>query len=258
LKVIILAGGWGTRLGYRTESIPKPMVKIGNRPILWHIMKIYSHYGFNDFIICLGVKPEVIKDYFCNFDLRNNDFTIDLSNNKMNFYNEKEEADWKVSLIETGLNTLKGARIKRVEKYLDPELNMVTYGDGVADINISRLVEFHKSHGKIITITGVSAPARFGNIIEKDGKVVSFKEKTQASNGLINGGFMVFNNSLLEYLTSDEKCDLEVGPLEELTDKGEVMVYKHEKNWECMDHERDFEHLNHLWDSDRAFWKVWG
>lgn len=194
MKVIILAGGWGSRLGRRTELIPKPMVKIGKKPILWHIMKIYSYYGYNDFIICLGVKGDVIKDYFYHYNIKNNDFTINLSNGNIKFHNQQNDTNWSVSLIDTGLNTLKGGRIKRIEKYLDPDMNILTYGDGVTDININKLVEFHKSHKKILTITGVHAPSRFREIIEKEGKVLSFKEKPQTSTGLINGGFMVFNN----------------------------------------------------------------
>ncbi|MHA1284392.1 MAG: glucose-1-phosphate cytidylyltransferase [Promethearchaeota archaeon] len=256
MKVIILAGGWGTRLGRRTELIPKPMVKIGNKPILWHIMKIYSHFGFNDFVICLGVKGEIIKDYFYHYEMYNNDFTINISSKDIQFHNDSEE-DWNVTLVDTGLNTLKGGRIKRVERYLDDDVNMVTYGDGVADINILDLVRFHKTHGKIFTITGVHAPARFGELTEKDGLLISFKEKPQTSVGLINGGFMVFNNDFLDYLTPDEDCDLEYGVLEELTRKKEVMVYKHAGNWECMDHERDVLHLNKLWNTNQAFWKVW-
>jgi len=174
MKVIILAGGWGTRLGSLTELIPKPMVRIGGKPILWHIMKIYSYYGFNDFIICLGVKAEVIKDYFYHYDAKVNDFSIDLSNGSIEFYNKHKE-NWKVTLIDTGLHTLKGARIKKVEKFLDPDINIVTYGDGVADINIPRLIKFHKSHKKLYTITGVQRPARFGELIEKDGTVYSFQ-----------------------------------------------------------------------------------
>ena len=257
MKVIILAGGWGTRLGYLSEIIPKPMVKIGNRPILWHIMKHYSFYGYNDFIICLGVKADVIKDYFYHYDIKNNDFTIDLSNNNINFYNQHQDTKWRVSLIDTGLNTLKGGRIKRIEKFLDPDVNMVTYGDGLADINIQKLVEYHKSHGKIMTISGVHAPARFGEISEKNGKVEVFHEKPQTSVGLINGGFMVFNNTLLDYLTPDKDCDLERGAFNKLTAAEEIMVYKHEGNWQCMDHERDVEYLNKLWNSNQAFWKIW-
>jgi len=257
MKVIILAGGWGTRLGYLSELIPKPMVKIGNKPILWHIMKHYSFYGYNEFIICLGVKADVIKDYFYHYDIKNNDFTIDLSNGNINFYNQHQDTNWRVSLIDTGLNTLKGGRIKRIEKFLDPDMNMLTYGDGLADIDIQKLVEYHKSHGKILTLSGVHAPARFGEISEKDGKIEIFHEKPQTSVGLINGGFMVFNNTLLDYLTTDEDCDLERGAFDELTAAGEIMVYKHEGNWQCMDHERDVEHLNKLWNSNQAFWKNW-
>lgn len=256
MKIVILAGGWGTRLGSLTELIPKPMLKIGNRPILWHIMKLYSFYGYNDFILCLGVKGDIIKDYFFHYE-KQNDFTIDLSTGNIDYHNIQQEIGWKVSLINTGLNTLKGGRIKRIEKFLDPEMNMLTYGDGVADININKLVDFHKSHGRIITITGVHAPSRFGELIEKNGQVESFIEKPQTSVGLINGGFMVFNNELLDYLTPDENCDFEIGVLEKLTKRGEVIVYKHEGNWECMDHERDVNYLNKLWRTDQAFWKVW-
>jgi glucose-1-phosphate cytidylyltransferase len=257
MKVVILAGGWGTRLGYLTDVIPKPMVKIGDKPILWHIMKIYATYGFNDFIICLGVKGDIIKDYFYHYDIKNNDFTIEISNRNITFHNQNNDDIWKVSLIETGLKTLKGGRIKRIEKYLDPDMNMLTYGDGVADINIKKLVEFHKSGGKKMTITGVHAPARFGEIREKNGQVLRYMEKPQTSVGLINGGFMVFNNSILDMLTSDEDCDFENNLLEKLTPMGELSVYKHEGNWECMDNERDVDHLNKLWSTNNAFWKVW-
>ena len=256
MKVVILAGGWGTRLGSRTEIIPKPMVKIGNRPIIWHIMKIFSFYGYNEFIICLGVKGEIIKNYFYHYE-KNNDFTINLSNGDITYHKVHHEQDWRVSLIDTGINTAKGGRIKKIEKYLDPEMNMLTYGDGLANININKLVEFHKSHGKILTLSGVRPPARFGEIIEKNGKVLSFWEKPQTSVGLINGGFMVFNNELLDYLTEDESCDFEIGPLEKLSRKGELMVYKHEDQWECMDHERDVNFLNKLWNNQQAFWKIW-
>ena len=256
MKVIILSGGWGTRLGRLTELIPKPMVFIGGKPILWHIMKIYSYYGYNDFIICLGVKGDIIKDYFYHYNMKNKDFIIDLSNRNIKYYSNNDE-NWKVSLIDTGLNTLKGGRIKRVEKFLDTDINLLTYGDGVGDIDIPKLVEFHKSHGKIITLTGVHPPSRFGELNQKNGKVLKFQEKPQTSVGLINGGFMVFNKKLLNYLTPDDDCDFEFGPLEQLTKKGEVMVYKHEGNWACMDHERDVDHLNKLWLENNAFWKVW-
>ena len=257
MKVIILAGGWGTRLGQQTEDIPKPMVPIDNRPILWHIMKIYSHYGFDDFIISLGVKAHVIKNYFTLYESYSEDFTIDMVTQKIKYHSNHDEKNWKVTLVDTGLNTLKGARIKRVEKYLDDDINMVTYGDGVSDININSLIKFHKSHDKTITITGVHPPARFGELIEKEGQVVSFEEKPQTSVGLINGGFMVFNKNLLDYLDEKEDCDFEFGPLEKLTKEGEVMVFKHPGRWECIDHERDVTHLNHLWNTNKAFWKVW-
>jgi glucose-1-phosphate cytidylyltransferase len=256
MKVIILAGGYGTRLGNITEAIPKPMVKIGSKPIIWHIMKIYSHYGYKDFIISLGYKAEVIKEYFYNYNIYSNDYCINLGTKKIALLNNHDESDWNVTLVDTGIDTLKGARIKRVEKYLD-SVNMVTYGDGVADININELVKFHKSHNKIITITGVCPPARFGEVLEKDNQVISFQEKPESSKGSINGGFMVFNRELLDYLTTDEKCDFEKGPLEELARKSEIMLYKHSGKWACMDHERDVVYLNKLWNENKAFWKVW-
>lgn len=257
MKVIILAGGWGTRMGPLSELIPKPMVTIGNKPILWHIMKIYSHYGYNDFIIALGVKGHVIKEYFYDFEALNSDFTVDLSCGKITYHNKHNEADWKVTLVDTGMNTLKGGRIKRLEKYLDDDMNMVTYGDGVADININKLVDFHKSHGKIVTFSGVHPTGRFGEFEEKNNKVMSFKEKPNQGKAYINGGFMVFNNNLLDHLTPDEDCDFEFNALEKLAQNGEVMVYKHEGQWECMDHERDVVYLNKLWNEKKAFWKVW-
>ena len=256
MKVIILAGGWGSRLGKYAEVIPKPMIQIGNRPIIWHVMKIYASYGLSDFVISCGAKAHVIKDYFSNYRQHTTDFTIDLGTHKIEFHNNDGHEDWRITVVDTGLNTLKGARIKRIEQFLD-DVNMLTYGDGVADINITALLEFHESHGKAVTITGVYPPARFGELIEEDGKVIVFEEKSQTSVGLINGGFMVFNRMLLDYLTTDEECDLEIGAINELVDADEVMVYKHTGQWECMDHERDVRHLNELWQSGKAFWKVW-
>jgi len=256
-KVIILAGGWGSRLGQLSGLVPKPMVTIGNKPILWHIMKIYSYYGYNDFIIALGVKGEIIKEYFFNFEALNNDFTVDLKTNEIAYHNKNDETRWKVTLVDTGLNTLKGGRIKRVEKHLDSEINMLTYGDGIANINIQSLLESHKNHKRTLTITGVNAPSRFGELNEKDGKVLSFTEKPQMSVGMVNGGFMVFNRNLLEYLSEDENCDFEFGALEKLAKLGEVMVYKHTGKWDCMDHDRDVQYLNRLWNENKAFWKIW-
>jgi glucose-1-phosphate cytidylyltransferase len=257
MKVIILAGGYGTRLGNMTKEIPKPMAMIGDKPIIWHIMKIYSHYGYKDFILSLGYKHHVIKEYFHNYNIHANDFKIHLGTKEVQSFNSHDESEWEISLINTGLNTLKGARIKRLEKYLDDDLVMATYGDGVANIDINALVAFHKSHGKILTITGVRPPSRFGEIIEKDGKLLSFKEKPQSSTGLISGGFFVFDKRLMDYLTEDENCDLEYGAFEKLAEKGEVMVYKHLGDWECVDTERDYNHLNKLWDEGQAFWKLW-
>ena len=255
MKVILLAGGYGSRLGSVTDLIPKPMVEVGGKPILWHIMKIYAHYGFNEFVITLGYKANVIKDYFYNIHNNNNDFTIDTSSGKIIFHNQLTD-DWKVTLVDTGVNTLKGARIKKVEKYLD-DVNMLTYGDGVSDIDIKKLLQFHKNHGKMVTITGVRPPSMFGEVIEKDGKVLSFEEKPQTSKGLINGGFMIFNKELLSYLNTNEDCDFEFGPLEKLASNGEVMTFKHDGFWECADTIRDVEHLNKLWISGEAKWRVW-
>jgi len=257
MKVVLLAGGFGTRLGNRTNIIPKPMVSVGQKPIIWHIMKTYSNYGLRDFVICLGYKGDVIKDYFLHYEAKNNDFTIKLESSQVEFHNEHDEMDWTVTLVNTGIDTLKGGRIKKIEQYLDDDINLLTYGDGVADIDINKTIEFHKQHGKMITITGVHPPARFGEIIEENDIVKSFSEKPQTSQGLINAGYMVFNKELLNYLTTDDECDFEIGLLEELTKKGEVMVYKHKGNWACMDHERDVTYLNNLWRSNKAFWKVW-
>lgn len=255
MKVIILAGGLGSRLGHVTELLPKPMVEIGGKPIIWHIMKIYSYHGFNEFVIALGYKANVIKDYFMKLQNYNNDFTIDTASGKIEFH-DSDSNGWKVTLADTGLHTLKGGRIKRLEEYLD-DVNMLTYGDGVADIDINELLEYHKKHGKLVTISGVKPPSRFGELVEAKGKVTSFEEKPQSSQGLINGGYMVFNKSLLNYLRPDEDCDFEFGALEELAKTGEVMTYKHKGFWECADTLRDVNHLNKLWTEGNAKWKLW-
>ncbi len=257
MKTIILAGGWGSRLGTLSELVPKPMLKIGGKPILWHIMKLYSYYGYDDFIIALGVKGEVIKEYFYNFEALNSDFTIQLSTGKISFHNKHTETKWSVTLVDTGLNTLKGGRIKRLEKYINDEINMLTYGDGLTNLNLNELIKFHKSHGKVLTFTGVRPSGRFGEFKEHKNKVISFTEKPKNGKALINGGYMVFNKSLFNYLTTSENCDFENNALEELAKRGEVMVYKHNGHWECMDHERDFAYLNSLWNQRDAFWKVW-
>lgn len=255
MKVVILAGGFGSRLGHVTELIPKPMVEIGGRPIIWHIMKSYAHFGFKEFVIALGYKGNVIKDYFTNIQAYNSDMTIDTATGNITYHGDSSD-DWKVTLVNTGLNTLKGGRIKKLEPYLDDK-NFLTYGDGVSDLDINSLVDFHNNHGKTVTITGVKPPSMFGEVIEENGLVMSFEEKPQTSKGLINGGFMVFNKSMLNYLEDSEFCDFEFGPLERLAEDKEVMTYKHDGFWECADTVRDVNHLNKLWREDNAKWKLW-
>jgi glucose-1-phosphate cytidylyltransferase len=255
MKTIILAGGYGTRMGDIAESLPKPMIPVGNKPILWHVMKLYAAQGFNEFILALGYKSNLIKEFFFNYRLHN-DFTINTRTNDLAFHNSSME-DWNVTCIDTGLNTLKGGRIKRAAKYLDDDVNMITYGDGVADIDINKLVAFHKSHNKILTLTGVKPPSRFGELKHEKNIVLSFEEKPQASEGLINGGFMVFNKELLYRLSEDENCDFEHGPVEQLAQQGEVMVYKHQGHFECADTVREINHLNKIWNEGKAFWKKW-
>ncbi len=233
------------------------MLQIGDKPIIWHIMKMYSHAGYKDFVLSLGYKQEVVKEFFHNYHISSSDFNINLGTKKIETLNSHDETGWNVTLIDTGLNALKGARLKKVEKYLDDDINMLAYGDCVADIDIKKLIKFHRSHGKILTITGVHPPSRFGEIMEEKSKLVSFKEKPQSSVGLINGGFFVFDKRIFKYLSAEEDCDLEYGTFEKLVPLGEVMIYKHLSNWECMDTERDLKHLNKLWDEGNAFWKAW-
>jgi len=258
MKVAILCGGMGTRLREETEFKPKPLVKIGNHPILWHIMKIYSHYGLHNFILCLGYKGEMIKEYFYHYEIMNNDFTIKLGNMQgIDIHNCHEEAGWQITLCNTGDNAQKGARLKRIEKYVDTETIMVTYGDGVADININDLLNFHQSHGKLATVTGVRPLSRFGELTVEGSRVLAFSEKPQSSGGLINGGFFVFHRGFFDYLEDHDACDLEYGALEEIARRGELMVYRHEGFWACMDTYRDMEYLNKLWNCGEATWKVW-
>ena len=258
MKVVILCGGRGTRLREETEYRPKPMVQVGSRPILWHIMKIYAHYGFKDFIICLGYKGNMIKEYFLNYEAMNNDFTIPLGNyNNIQIHSSHQEREWRVTLADTGEEAQTGARVKRIEKYIDGDLFMLTYGDGVANINIKELVEYHKSHGKIGTMTGVHPSSRFGELVIKDNKIVVFNEKPQVKEGLINGGFFVFNKKFFKYLKEDDNCYLEKEPLENLAADGELMVYPHDGFWQCVDTYRELELLNNLWKSRNPPWEVW-
>ena len=258
MKTVILCGGLGTRLREETEFRPKPMVNIGNRPILWHIMKIYAHYGYTDFVLALGYKGEMIKQYFCNYEFMNNDITIELGKpERTSVHQCHEEIGWRITLIDTGEKSLKGARLKKVEQYIDEDIFMLTYGDGVADVDIHALINFHRDHGKLATLTGINPASRFGELRIKGNQVVTFNEKTRESNGLINGGFFVFNRGVFDYLSTNDDCDLEIGILEKIASKGQLMVFRHDGFWACMDNIRDMDYLNTLWSTDRAEWKVW-
>ncbi len=258
MKVVILCGGLGTRLREETEYRPKPMVNIGNKPILWHIMKIYSHYGLNHFVLCLGYKGYMIKDYFLHYEVLNNDFTIELGKQQqIELHNHHTEKDWRITLADTGEKTLKGARLKCIQKYIDSDQFMVTYGDGVADIDMNDLLAFHNRHGKIATMTGVSPTSRFGEMKIQGNQVEGFFEKPKDNYSIVNGGFFVFQKEIVDYLTEEESCDLEIGALEELANAGQLMVYKHTGFWACMDTHRDVVYLNTLWEESNAAWKVW-
>lgn len=258
MQVVILCGGVGTRLREETEFRPKPMVNIGSHPILWHIMKYYSQFGCKDFVLALGYKGETIKNYFCHYELMNNDVTIELGQpEKTCIRHAHDEAGWKITLADTGEKTLKGARLKKVERYITGDTFMMTYGDGIADVDINELLAFHKAHGKMATVTGINPAARFGELKIDGDRVETFSEKPQNDDGLINGGFFVFNRKILDYLTTDDLCDLEIGPLEQIAKEGQLMVYKHRGFWACMDTLRDMEYLNKIWNDGKAKWKIW-
>lgn len=253
METIILCGGKGTRLREETAIKPKPMVEIGGKPILWHIMSIYSRFGFKDFVLPLGYKGEVIKQYFFDYQTRNSDFTINLKSGIITKHPGYME-DWNVTLCDTGAETLKGARLKRVAKYIKSERFMVTYGDGLADIDLSKLLAFHEKSGTIGTFTGVRMPSRFGAVrTDKDGKILSWEEKP-VLNEYINCGFFVFEHKFLDFLSEDEDCDLEKEPLQNLAAEGQLSMYPHPGQWQCMDTLRDSIKLNELWEHGRAFW----
>lgn len=254
VKVIILAGGMGTRLKEETEFKPKPLVEVGGIPMIHHIMKIYAHHGFNDFIVALGYKGHMIKDYFLNYLALNNDIQIDLKQNKINFLTDKKE-NFKVTLVDTGLHTMTGARIKKLQKYIGNNTFMVTYGDGIADVNIDELYKFHKSHGKIATITGVRPLSRWGELSINDKNVTYFREKPQVTGSYINGGFFVFEPKFFDYLTDHDHLTLEKEPLESISREGQLIVYKHDGFWRCVDTFKDYEELNKIWENG-APWKV--
>lgn len=255
MKTVILAGGLGTRLSEETIARPKPMVEIGGKPILWHIMNIYSGYGFKEFVVALGYKGEMVKEYFLNYNHHHSDLTIDLKTGKVEAQNDRVK-DWKVHLIDTGASTMTGGRIARLRDRMEKETFMLTYGDGVADIDIRKLLAFHKAHGKIATVTAVRPIARFGGMaLDKKNRVSRFKEKTQTAEGWINGGFFVFEPEVFRYLEGDDAI-LEKEPLEGLAKDGELMAYKHEDFWQCMDTVRDRQMLEDLWQGGAAPWKV--
>ncbi|MFN8294925.1 MAG: glucose-1-phosphate cytidylyltransferase [Chitinophagales bacterium] len=258
MKVVILAGGLGTRISEETDIKPKPMVEIGGKPILWHIMKIYSHYGFNDFIICLGYKGYVIKEYFMNYFLHNSDITIDLTTNKMEVLDTKTEA-FKVTLVETGLHTKTAGRIKKIQKYIGDEDFMLTYGDGIADINLHQLIDFHKKNNKVATVTAVRLDARFGGMdLNEENMVSSFREKSKDDSKWINGGFFVLKPEVFKYIDGDvENMMWEDQPLEKITNDHQLAAYKHDGFWKCMDALRDKIELEELLKNNQAKWKVW-
>lgn len=256
MKVVLLAGGFGTRISEESHLKPKPMIEIGEKPILWHIMKYYSQFGFHEFVICLGYKQYVVKEFFADYFLHTSDVTFDLANNRMEVHNNYSEP-WKVTLVDTGLNTMTGGRVKRIRPYVEEEPFMLTYGDGVADIDLNALAEFHKNHGKIATLTTVNVGQKFGVLdLNSSGQVQAFREKSDNDGALINGGFMVFNPGIFDYL-EDDTTVLEKAPLENLARDGQLMAYCHEGFWKCMDTQRDKNQLETMWQSGTAPWKIW-
>jgi glucose-1-phosphate cytidylyltransferase len=258
MQVVILCGGQGTRIRDVTDDVPKPMIPIGSRPILWHIMKAYAQHGFPDFILCLGYKSWVIKRYFLDYQLASADFTMALkSPNHLQVHGPALEEDWRITLVETGLDAMTGCRVKRVEKYVTGDTFLLTYGDGVSDVDIRDLVRFHHSHGKTATVTAVQAPGRFGEI-ELDGhRVLEFSEKPLIARGRINGGFFVCDRRLFDRLENDPALILEYAPLMQLAREGELMAYLHDGFWHPMDSSRDYKYLNDLWSSGQAPWSTW-
>ena len=245
MKTIILAGGYGTRLSELTELIPKPMITIGNKPIIWHIMNTYSYYNHKDFYLALGYKAEVIKEFFLNYRSLNNDLKINMSNGSIDHIQD-EQIDWNVTLVNTGQNTMTGGRVKRLSKFIGNETFLLTYGDGVANIDINKLIEFHKSHKKMVTLTAVRPAARFGELEIQENKIINFQEKPQLSEGWINGGYFVIDPEFFDLIKNDSEM-LERDPIQRAAKLGELMAYKHEGFWQCMDTKRDYQLLEELW-----------
>ena len=257
MKVVLLAGGFGTRISEESHLRPKPMIEIGGKPILWHIMKYYSSFGFNEFIICCGYKQHVIKEWFANYYLHNSDITLDFTKgNEMTVHNNVAEP-WKVTMIDTGLNTMTGGRIKRIQQYVGNETFMLTYGDGVSNVDLKALLEFHKKHGKIATMTAVNVGQQFGVLeIDKDGTINKFREKNDSDGGVINAGYMVLNPEIFDYIDGDETV-FEKKPLETVAAEGQLKAYMHKGFWKCMDTQRDKEQLEKMITAGEAPWMVW-
>ena len=255
MKVVILSGGFGTRLAEETDIIPKPMVEIGGKPILWHIMKHYAHFGFNEFIIALGYKQELIKDFFLNYHYLTDSLTVNTKSGEISKHNKAVD-DWTVHLVDTGLETITGGRIKRLAKWLGDETFMMTYGDGVSNVNLKDLLRFHRSHGKLATVTAVRPPARFGGLLFEGDRVTEFTEKPQIGEGWINGGFFVLEPGVLDYIEGDA-THWEREPLERLAKEGQLMAYRHASFWQGMDNIRDLRYLRKLWGEGNAAWKLW-
>ncbi len=253
MKTILLAGGFGTRLSEYTESIPKPMVRIGRKPILWHIMKTYAYFGHKDFYVALGFKAEVIKEYFLNYHTLNADFTVDLGDGTVTPH-QIDEIDWKVTLVETGLESMTGGRVRRMRTYIGNETCLLTYGDGLSNVDLNQLITFHKSHGKMVTITAVHPGARFGELELKADKVTSFLEKPQTGQGWINGGYFVLEPKFFDLIDGDQTI-LEREPLERAAQMGELIAFRHNDFWQCMDTKRDLDNLEEFWRTGKAPWK---
>ncbi len=258
MKVVLLAGGFGTRISEESHLKPKPMIEIGEQPILWHIMKQYSAYGFNEFIICAGYKQHIIKEYFADYFLHTSDITFDFTQGKNDVVVHHNSSEpWKVTVVDTGLNTMTGGRVKRIAPYVGSEPFMLTYGDGVSNVDIGKLLAFHKSHGRLATMTAVNVGQRFGVLdISEEGRINSFREKQNDDGAVINGGFMVLQPEVFDYIEGDSTV-FEKAPLERLADEGQLMAYRHEGFWQCMDTQRDHQLLEKLWASGQAPWKVW-
>ena len=258
MKAVLLAGGYGTRISEESQFKPKPMVELGGKPILWHIMKLYSHYGFNDFIICAGYKQHIIKEYFADYFLHTSDITYDFTSGKNEMIVHRNSSEpWKVTVVDTGLNTMTGGRIKRVRDYIGDEPFMLTYGDGVSNLNIGELVKFHRTHGKMVTMSAYNAEQRFGVLeLGTDGQVNEFREKTQGDGNLINIGFMVCQPEFIDLIDGDNTV-LEKVPLQIAAEQGQLFAYRHSGFWQCMDTVREMQQLETMWASGRAPWKVW-